>query len=632
MTTQTSSAGSASRATRLRALSVAALGVVYGDIGTSPLYAIHAVFANAHHPVPVNAENVLGILSLVFWSLVIVVTLKYVVLILRADNRGEGGTMALIALVQRRLGKQRLGQRLIVLGLLGAALFCGESVITPAISVLSAVEGLEMITPELTDWVIPATLVIVLALFAVQRHGTGHMGRWFGPIMMVWFVTLAVLGIFAILAKPQVLVAVSPLHAVAFFAAHPLLAFLSLGSVVLAITGVEALYADMGHFGRTPVRVAWLLVVLPSLTLNYFGQGALLLDDLGTVDNPFFRLAPGWALVPLVVLATLATVIASQAVISGAFSLIRQAIQLGYLPRILVQHTSEEERGQIYIPAVNWALFLAVVTLVVSFGSSESLAAAYGIAVTGTMSVTTVLAVVVARRRWKWGTFRTLLVLGTFWVIDLAFFGSNLPKLGDGGWLPLVIGALVFVPISTWRRGRALLIERLTQDNLPLEIFVPMIESEAIPTVEGTAVFLSARPGQVPHSLLHSLKHYKCLHQHVIVLHVAVSSQPHVSPHRRLRIEAVNARFYRARMDIGFMDTPNVAHVMAVWKRLGVPCELQETTFFLGHETILPSRHAPMALWRQKLFITLFRNASHPVAYFGLPPNRVVELGAQVTL
>ena len=617
---------------RLGALSLAALGVVYGDIGTSPLYAMHAVFANGRHPVPVDAENVLGVLSLVFWSLVIVVSLKYVTLILRADNRGEGGIMALIALVQRRLANQPLGQRLIVLGLLGASLFCGEGIITPAISVLSAVEGLEMVAPGLDAWVIPLTLVILLGLFAVQRHGTGRMGDWFGPIMSVWFLTIGVLGIRAIVGEPGVLAAVSPIHAVAFFAAHPLLAFFSLGSAVLAITGIEALYADMGHFGRAPVRLAWSVVVFPALVLNYFGQGALLLAQPELVDNPFFRLAPGWALFPLVVLATVATVIASQAVISGTFSLTRQAIQLGYLPRMAVQHTSSETRGQIYVPGINWALFVAVVVLVLSFGSSEALAAAYGIAVTGTMSITTVLAFVVARRRWRWGPVRTFLVLGLFLVIDLAFFGANLPKFADGGWLPVVIATLVFIPMSTWRRGRALLIEHQIRDNMPLEVFVPLIEAEGIPTVSGTAVFLTARLGQTPHALLHSLKHYKCLHERIIILNVAVSSQPYVAPDKRVRFEQVNARFYQSRMEIGFMDTPNVTEVIDAWQRGGILCNPETTTFFLGRETLVPSRGIPMARWRQKMFIGMFRNASNPAAYFGLPPNRVVELGALLNL
>lgn len=617
---------------RLGVLSLAALGVVYGDIGTSPLYAMHAVFGNDRHPVPVDPANILGVLSLVFWSLVIVVSLKYVTLILRADNRGEGGIMALIALVQRRLADQPVGQRLILLGLFGAALFCGEGIITPAISVLSAVEGLEMVAPELDAWVIPSTLVIVLALFAVQRHGTGRMGSWFGPIMTVWFLTLGALGMGAIVVEPGVLEAVSPSHAFNFFAIHPVLAFFSLGSVVLAITGIEALYADMGHFGRAPVRLAWSLVVLPALVLNYFGQGALLLAHPDVVDNPFFRLAPGWALIPLVALATVATVIASQAVISGTFSLTRQAIQLGYLPRMAVQHTSSEERGQIYVPGINWALFVAVVALVLSFGSSEALAAAYGIAVTGTMSITTILAFVVARRRWRWNLTQTLLVLGIFLVIDLAFFGANLFKFRDGGWLPLVIAGLLFIPVSTWRRGRALMIERKTQDNMSLQSFVPLIEAEDIPTMSGTAVYLAARRGLVPHSLLHCLKHFKGLHERVIIMNVVVASQPYVPQDKRVRIEAINARFYQSRMEIGFMDTPNITDALAVWQSAGIACELETTTFFLGRETLVPTRGAPMATWRQKLFVALFRNSSNPAAYFGLPPNRVVELGALVNL
>uniref|UniRef100_UPI0025CDD9F0 potassium transporter Kup n=1 Tax=uncultured Thiodictyon sp. TaxID=1846217 RepID=UPI0025CDD9F0 len=605
---------------------------VYGDIGTSPLYAIHAVFANDRHPVPMNTENILGVLSLVFWALVIVVSLKYVVIILRADNRGEGGIMALIALVQRRLAHVPLGQRLIVLGLFGAALFYGDGIITPAISVLSAVEGLKMIEPHLDAWVTPSTLAILFALFAIQRHGTAWVGAWFGPIMAIWFMTLATLGIGAIIEQPGVLVALSPIYAVAFFMDHPQLAFFSLGAVVLAITGTEALYADMGHFGRTPVRLAWSTLVFPALVLNYFGQGALLLSQPQVVDNPFFRLAPGWALVPLVALATVATVIASQAVISGTFSLTTQAIALGYLPRMTVLHTSRAERGQVYVPAVNWILFVAVTGLVLSFGSSDALAAAYGVAVTGTMSITTALVFVVARRRWRWGLTRTFVVLGLFLAIDLAFFGANLPKLGDGGWLPLSFAALLFIPMSTWKRGRTLLIARLTKDSLPLTLFVPLIEGEGIPTVAGTAVYLSGRPGQVPHALLHVLKHFKCLHDRVIVLHIAVSSKPHVARNKRVRIAPINARFYQARMDIGFMDAPDITDAMRQCQRRNIPCDLENTTFFLGRETLVPTKGAAMAIWRQKLFAGLFRNAISPGAYLGLPPNRVVELGAQVNL
>ncbi|PQJ96520.1 potassium transporter Kup [Chromatium okenii] len=617
---------------RLGVLSMAALGIVYGDIGTSPLYAIKTVFANDRHPVPVDAENILGVLSLVFWSLLIVVTLKYVVLILRADNRGEGGIMALIALVQRRIANQPIGQRLILLGLFGAALFYGDGIITPAISVLSAVEGLKMVTPDLEEWILPITLAILCGLFAVQRHGTAQVGNWFGPIMAIWFLTLAVLGIDGIIAEPAVLAALSPIYALNFFVAHPALAFFSLGSIVLAVTGTEALYADMGHFGRGPVQLAWGALVLPALTLNYFGQGALLLAQPQTVTDPFFHLAPAWALLPLVLLATVATVIASQAVISGAFSMTRQAIQLGYLPRMVVQHTSSAERGQIYVPAINWLLFIAVIALVLSFGSSDKLAAAYGVAVTGTMSITTVLVFVVARRRWRWGSVRTFTVLGLFLAIDLAFFAANLPKLSEGGWFPLVFAALVFVLMSTWKRGRALILERLTHNSLPLAEFMAQIEAANIPTVSGTAVYLSARSRQVPHALLHSLKHFKCLHERVVILHLAVLSKPYIAADKRMRIDSISPRFYQAHMEFGFMDTLNVAEATHLCQNQDVNCDPANTTFFLGRETLVPTQGAAMAIWRQKLFIALFRNASSPTAYFGLPPNRVVELGAQVQL
>ncbi|WP_295442263.1 KUP/HAK/KT family potassium transporter [uncultured Thiodictyon sp.] len=576
----TSTANPSATRGRLGLLSLAALGVVFGDIGTSPLYAIQAVFANDRHPVPVEPGNVLGILSLVFWSLAIIVWLKYVMLILRADNRGEGGIMALIALVRRRVGNRPAGKRMIVLGLFGAALFYGDGVITPAISVLSAVEGLKILTPKLNDWVLPTTLGILFTLFAVQRHGTARVGTWFGPIMVVWFFTIGLLGIRGIAGEPGVLAALSPTYALAFLAAHPRLAFFSLGSVVLAVTGTEALYADMGHFGCQPIRLAWGVLVMPALVLNYFGQGALLLSQPLVVANPFFRLAPDWALAPLVVLATIATVIASQAVISGAFSLTRQAIQLGYLPRMAVQHTSSKERGQIYVPAVNWALFIAVTALVLGFGSSDALAAAYGIAVTGTMSITTILVFVVARWRWRWGTTRTFLVLGSFLGIDLAFFGANLPKLSDGGWFPLAFAAVVFLLMSTWKRGRAMLIEHLAKDCMPLATFAPLIEAEAIPTVSGTAVYLSARPGQVPHSMLHCLKHFKCLHERVVILHVAVTSEPHVALDKRVHIEPISARFYQVRINFGFMDKPSVADAIAACQHQGVSCDPESTTFF----------------------------------------------------
>ncbi len=615
-----------------RALTLAALGVVYGDIGTSPLYAIQAVFANDRHPVPTSPGNILGVLSLVFWSLVIVVSLKYVTLILRADNRGEGGIMALIALVQRRIGNRPAGARLILLGLFGAALFYGDGVITPAISVLSAVEGLELVAPALEPWILPVTVAILFALFSFQRRGTASVGRWFGPVMGLWFLVLAGLGLRSIVVEPHVLGALSPTYALAFFTAYPKLAFFSLGAVVLAVTGTEALYADMGHFGSGPVRWAWGGVVFPALVLNYFGQGALLLVDPTRTDNPFYHLAPDWALSPLVVLATVATVIASQAVISGAFSLTHQAIQLGYIPHMQVLHTSRAERGQIYVPAINWAVFIAVMVLVLTFGSAEALAAAYGIAVTGTMSITTLLVFVVARRRWRWGATRTYLVLGALLAIDLAFFAANLPKIGHGGWFPLVFALVVFLFMSTWQRGRSLLMAQLTADSLPLVDFMRSIEGSGIPRVSGTAVYLSARPGQIPHSLLHSLKHFKCLHEQVVILRVAFLSEPHVPAHRRVRIERVNPWFYQVRVDFGFMDTPELADVIDLCHAGGIPCDLGNTTFFLGRETLIPSKGAAMAIWRQKLFAGLFRNAGSPAAYFDLPVNRVVELGALVKL
>ncbi len=617
---------------RLGALSLGALGIVYGDIGTSPLYALQAVFGNDLHPVAVEPGNILGVLSLVFWSLLIVVTFKYVILILRADNRGEGGIMALIALVQRRVGHRPLGRRLILLGLFGAALFYGDGIITPAISVLSAVEGLKVIAPGLDDWILPATLAILIGLFAMQRLGTARVGSWFGPIMVIWFLTLGALGLRGILGAPGVLAALSPLYGLGFFEIHPTLAFFSLGAVVLTVTGVEALYADMGHFGRAPVRLAWVGLVLPALTLNYFGQGAILLTQPGVASNPFYHLAPDWALVPLVALATSATVIASQAVISGAFSLTHQAIQLGYLPRLRVQHTSSTARGQIYVPGINWMLFIAVAALVLGFGSAEALASAYGIAVTGTMSITTVLVFVVARQRWRWGRLRTALVLGLLLTVDLAFFMANLPKFLAGGWFPLTVALLLFILMSTWKRGRVLLLERLNEDSLSLADFVARVEAEGLPTLPGTAVYLSAHPGQVPRALLHSLKHFPCLHARVVILHVAMLNEPSVPLEERTRIASISPRFHQARIDFGFMDTPNVTDAMALCQDQGIPCDPAHTTFFLGRESLLPTPGTAMALWRQRLYIWLLRNARSRADYFGLPPNRVVELGVQIQL
>ena len=620
-----------SKRARITTLSIAALGVVYGDIGTSPLYALKEVFGGTHHPVPVDAANVLGILSLVFWSLVIIVSVKYIVFIMRADNKGEGGIMALMALVLSSENNPRRARVLMLMGLFGAALFYGDGTITPAISVLSAVEGLEVATPAFKPYVIPLTLIVLVMLFAVQKRGTGSVGALFGPIMMLWFVALAALGVNGILRAPQVLLALNPYHAAAFLFGHPMLGFFSLGGVVLAVTGAEALYADMGHFGALPVRLAWSSLVLPALTLNYFGQGALLLVETKAVENPFYLLAPAWALYPLVALSTVATIIASQAVISGAFSITQQAMQIGYAPRMELEHTSRDQMGQIYVPAINRALFLGVAALVLGFGSSTNLAAAYGIAVTGTMGITTILAFVVARRLWKWSLPASIALFGLFLLVDVGFFSANLVKVVEGGWFPLAFGGAVFLFMSTWKRGRELLNQRLEADSIPLATFVESASNDCA-KVPGLAIFMTANPGTVPHALLHSMKHYKSLHEHVMLLNVTTLDVPHVQPMQRLVVEPINAQFWMARIYFGFMDEPNLPEALEWSAEQGLPVDLMDTSFFLGRETLLPQLGSEMALWREKLFATMYRNAGGVVGYFRLPPNRVVELGSQVVL
>ncbi len=617
---------------RLPALTLAALGVVYGDIGTSPLYALKEVFGGAHHPVPITPENILGILSLVLWTLVGVVTVKYAIFIMRANNHGEGGIMALIALVHRNTRNARQARALVLLGLFGAALFYGDGIITPAISVLSAVEGLEVATPAFRPWVIPITLGILFGLFWVQRHGTGRVGGLFGPITTLWFLALAALGIVNIGHTPAVLAALSPQHALAFFGAEPAVAFLSLGAVFLAVTGAETLYADMGHFGAKPVRLAWLGLVLPALTLNYFGQGALLLADPAAIAHPFYHMAPDWALYPMVILAAAATVIASQAVISGVYSITHQAIQLGYAPRMHVQHTSSQQSGQIYLPAVNWALFLAVVLLVLEFGSSSRLAAAYGISVSGTMVITTLLVYVVARRVWNWGRLRSALLFGAFLAVDLGFFSANLTKFADGGWFPLAFAGVLFLLMTTWKQGRVLLKTRRDRDAMPLDAFVQSMSGAEVPTVPGTAVFLTPNPDQVPHSLLHSLKHYKSLHERVVILNVNFTDEPFVPDAQRVKVAALGDRYHRVEVCFGFMDRPDLTGALHRCVEAGMTCDMENTTFFLGRETMIPRKKSDMAWWREKLFIAMSRNAGTVADYFGLPPNRVVELGAQVVL
>jgi KUP system potassium uptake protein len=625
--------GAASRSS-LPALALAALGVVYGDIGTSPLYTIKEVFTGAHHPLPVTPDNVLGILSLILWSLIVVVSVKYVGFVMRADNRGEGGIMALIALaLGDAQGKPRRERFVVIIGMLGAAMFYGDGMITPAISVLSAVEGLEIATPAFKSYVVPITVLVLVVLFMAQRHGTGRMGALFGPVMTVWFITLALLGVANILHHPSVLAAVNPVHAVWFFVENRGLGFVILGAVVLAVTGSETLYADMGHFGRRPVSLAWFGFVLPALLLNYFGQGALVLKDPGAVASPFYHMAPDWALYPLVALATLATVIASQAVISGAFSVTRQAMQLGFVPRMAVQHTSEKEKGQIYLPFVNWGLFALVLALVLGFRSSGNLAAAYGIAVTGDMVITSILAAMVVSRVWGWGPLRAGALFACFLVVELSFFGANVLKIPDGGWFPLVVGGVIFTLLATWKRGRELLYTRLREQAIELEPFITSLSYGEPTRVPGTAVFLTPNPKAVPHALLHNLKHNKVLHERVVLVTVEVRDVPHVPEEARTRVEPLPLEFCRVTVVYGFMDEPNLPQDLELCARHGLAFDIMmDTSFFIGRETLIPKLKSDMPYWRERIFIAMFRNAGSATDFFRLPPNRVVEVGAQVTL
>lgn len=620
------------RHTPLPALALAALGVVYGDIGTSPLYTMKEVFAG-NHPIPLSPDNVLGILSLILWSLILIVSIKYVVFIMRADNRGEGGIMALIALAlhdaKDNPGRQKL---VILIGILGAAMFYGDGMVTPAISVLSAVEGLEVAAPGLKVFVIPITLLVIFALFFVQRSGTGRVGAWFGPVMLVWFSTLAVLGIYNIAAAPGVLKALNPLYGIGFLIHNSHIALIAMGAVVLSVTGAEALYADMGHFGRKPIQLAWFGFVLPALILNYFGQGALILSEPAAVQNPFYHSAPDWALYPLVALSTLATVIASQAVISGAFSVTRQAMQLGFFPRVEVQHTSEKEQGQIYLPGVNWGLMAAVMVLVLGFKSSNNLAAAYGIAVTGDMVITSILATIVVARVWGWGWTRAVLLFSCFLVVELTFWFANVLKIPDGGWFPLAAGVVVFIMMTTWKRGRQLLYKRLEGEAIALD---PFIESLALghPTrVAGTAVFMTPNLYGVPHAMLHNLKHNKVLHEKIVLATVTIKDIPYVPETERLTVEALPFEFYRVTLRYGFMEGPDLPRDLQLCAQQGLALDMMDTSFFIGRETLIPRVGSEMSLWREKLFISMFRNAGSATSFFKLPPNRVVELGTQVIL
>jgi KUP system potassium uptake protein len=615
-------------------LALGALGVVYGDIGTSPLYAFRESFHEGHD-IAIVAVNILGVLSLIFWSLIIVITIKYLVFVMRADNHGEGGILALTALIGAKsrvllAGTQRW--TLVMLGLFGTALLYGDGMITPAISVLSAVEGLEIVTPFFEPYVLPITIAILVALFMFQSRGTERVGRVFGPVMVLWFVVLGLLGLSWIVRQPSVLAAVNPYYAFAFFWENGWRGFLVLGSVFLVVTGGEALYADMGHFGREPIRRAWFVMVLPALLLNYFGQGALLLQHPEAVENPFYQMAPAWALLPLVLLATLATVIASQALITGAFSLTMQAVQLGYLPRVAIAHTSAAEIGQIYIASINWVLMVACVALVLAFRSSSNLAAAYGVAVTTTMVITTLLLFRVERRRWHWSPWVAAVSSVVFLTIDFAFWGANLLKIPAGGWFPLVIGAVVFIAMTTWRRGRTLLAQRLRLGTPPLHDFIERLDLTKLARVPGVAIFMYSDPAGTPPALVQNLRHNKVLHEQIILLSLIMEERPHVALAERMTLVDAGNGFHRMTLHYGFMETPNVPRDILLSNEHGLQLDIAQVSFFLGSERIIASRLPGMALWREKLFVVMSRNATSAANFFGLPPERIVELGSQIEI
>ncbi|NIJ16730.1 KUP system potassium uptake protein [Sphingobium vermicomposti] len=614
----------------LPSLALGALGVVFGDIGTSPLYALKESFVG-HHPLAVDPAHIYGVLSLIFWTMMLVVTVKYVFIVLRADNDGEGGSMALLALIGRRLGDTRWTPAIIALGVLATSLFYGDAIITPAISVLSAVEGLTVVEAGLTPLVLPIAIVILIALFVIQGFGTAKVGALFGPVMAVYFVTLAVLGIANILRHPEIFQIVNPAWALHFFQIDPQLAFLALGSVVLAVTGAEALYADMGHFGRKAISIAWLYAALPCLMLNYLGQGALLLDNPAAAQNPFFLLAPEWARLPLVILATMATVIASQAVISGAFSVTRQAVQLGFLPRLRILHTSASAAGQIYVPLINWALLACVIMLVLGFGSSSDLAAAYGIAVTGTMVITTCMLGVLTFSVWRWNPLIAGAVTGLFLIVDGAYFLSNATKIPDGGWFPLMVAAISFLVLTTWATGRRIMRNALREDAMDLDLFIRSAGS-SLKRVPGTAIFLSASGEGVPPAMLHNVKHNRILHERNIILTVRTEEVPHLPFDGRTEAQDYGQGFFRLVLRHGFMENVDVPAAMKTVRDCGGPIGVSDTSYFLSRETLVPSSRPGMAIWRERLFAWMVRNAESPMAFFKLPTNRVVELGSQLEI
>ena len=621
-------------------LSLGALGVVFGDIGTSPLYALRECFGE-YGLVP-TPENVIGILSLIFWTLIIVICVKYMAFIMRADNKGEGGILSLMALAVRsqtnKEGSTRRRWVMTILGLFGAALLYGDGMITPAVSVLSAMEGLSIVAPQFSSFIVPLTIFVINAIFLMQKYGTGRIGVIFGPILLLWFFTLGALGIRGMMENPHIFEALLPNHAFEFFLRNGWHGFIVLGSVFLVVTGGEALYADMGHFGKRPIRLAWFFVALPALTLNYFGQGALLLNNPEAISNPFYMLAPKWAVLPMVILATLAAVIASQALISGVFSITRQAIQLGFCPRISIIHTSSQEIGQIYVPAVNWGLFIGVIWLVLTFRTSSNLAAAYGIAVTGTMVITTILAYEVSRQKWQWSLLKASVIWGAFLIMDLAFFGANIRKITHGGWVPLAIGALIYLLMSTWQKGRQVLFRRLKERSMPIEEFCQKILREPPLRAPGTAIYMTGDPWGVPVPLLHNLKHNKVLHQRVAILTIQTREVPFVSKKDRISIQEVIPNMYRILAYYGFMETPKMKHILEACRQQDINFNVSDTTFVLGRETIIadkgPQRPGDpgMAHWRERLFAVMSKNAQRPTAFFKIPPNQVIEVGIQVEI
>lgn len=612
-------------------LMLGCIGVVYGDIGTSPLYALReSVLAAVGPTAPAGEEVILGILSLIIWALILIVTVKYVMILLRADNNGEGGTLALMALARRALGGN--GYTIMLLGIISAALFYGDAMITPALSVLSAVEGLEVITPALARYVVPLSVVILFALFAVQSHGTARVAAYFGPITLLWFAVLALGGAWHVAQNPSVLAAFNPVHGVSFLLSHGIIGLLTLGAVFLVVTGAEALYADLGHFGRGPIRTAWLTVCLPALTINYLGQGALLLGDSRAITNPFFLLYPDWARAPMIALATAATVIASQAVITGAYSLTAQAIQLGLLPRLEIRHTSESQFGQIYIPRVNIILLIGVLLLVVQFRSSGALASAYGIAVTGTMVVTAIMAFIVIWKYWRWPVWGAAALMAPFLLIDLVFLGANLLKVFQGGWVPLMIGAMMMTLMLTWVKGARILAAKTRRLETPIDDLIDALEKRQPHKVAGTAVFLTADPEAAPTALLHSLKHYKVLHEQNVVLTLVTESTPRVAPAERVTVAPLGKIFTRVIVRFGFMETPNIPKALGLARKQGLTFDIMSTSFFLSRRAVRPDTKSGMPVWQDRLFIILAKNADDASSYFGLPTDRVVEIGTQITV